>query len=94
MDTLESIITTYPVPTLVVVAVVVFLGGRLRGDGSGTTVRHVGIALACYLFAFGMLSWAEIDSSRMWLLVGALVIVAVAAIVSIARSRTRRRPTL
>jgi hypothetical protein len=71
MDALATIITTFPIPTLLVVAGVVLLGGLMRGQGTGTTVRHVAVALACYLFAFGLLSWAETDSRRLWLLVGA-----------------------
>ena len=90
MDSLQSIITAYPVPTLLVVAAVVVLGGRMRAQSAGGTLRELAVVLACYLFAFVVISWADGDEARMWLLAGVLVVIAVGALVRIAQKRSRR----
>ncbi len=91
MDALESLITAFPIPTLIVIAVVVFLGSRMRADGIGKSAQHVAIAVACYVFAFVVLSWADDSATTLWLLVAVLVVVAGAALFRIGQSRTRRR---
>ena len=90
MDALETIITTYPIPTLLAIAAVVLLGGRMRAQNTRTTLRQVAVVLACYLFAFGVVSWADGESARMWLLVGVLVVIAVAMVARIVQARSQR----
>jgi hypothetical protein len=91
MDALRSLITAFPIPTLIVIAGVVFVGSRMRADGMVKSVRHVAIAAGCYLFAFVVLGWADDSATSLWLLVAVLVVVAGGALVLIVQSSTRRR---
>ena len=91
MDAIGTIVTAFPIPTLLVIAAVGLLGSRLRGHGAAATLRQVIVPVACYLLAFGLLSWGSGDSARLWILVVVLGVVAAASLFEI-RAR-RHRPS-
>ena len=78
-----------PIPTLVVVFLVVVIGGRLRGLSLRVGIREVLVVLVCYAAAGLVLSWSEEDAARLLLLAIALGGVAVVSLALVVRRRTR-----
>ena len=91
MDALVSTLTSSPIPTLLVIAVVVLAASRARRQPAGQSARSVVVALACYALALGVVTWAEDDAVRLELLLTIVIVVAALALVRIVQ-KTRARP--